>query len=194
MLKQLAIGLFALTMAVVAAGCSNGGGEAAEAETPAAAAPAAEGAAAEGAAAEQPAEEAPAEDAALEQQKAVNAIAIAEDKVNTLFHHDAAEDGTPLLNATTGTPEAAKELLLGYYDAAVADRILAHYISAPATDAGVVVNAEPFFTSSVVGVAPADLTIEGSKADGFAVTTKDNVKYTLKWNEEKGRYLVMNIE
>ncbi|HZG86919.1 hypothetical protein [Paenibacillus sp.] len=188
MMKKAAIGLFALTMAILAAGCSNGGGEATEA------APAAEAPAAEGAASEQPAEEAPAEDAELERQKAVNAIAIAEDKVNTLFHHDAAEDGTPLLNATTGTPEAAKELLLGYFEPAVADRIIAHYISAPATDAGVVVNAEPFFTSSVVGVAPADLTIEGSKADGFAVTTKDNVKYTLKWSEEQGRYLVANME
>jgi len=185
MLKKFAIGLFVLMLALGAAACSNGGAETPAAETPAAEAPATE----------TPAEEAaPAEDAAVEQLKAVNAIAIAEDKVNTLFHHDAAEDGTPLLNATTGTPEAAKELLLGYFDAAVADRIVAHYITAPATEAGVVVNAEKFFASSVIGVAPEELTVEGTKADGFAVTTKDGVKYTVKWNEEQGRYIVANIE
>ncbi|HZG77639.1 MAG TPA: hypothetical protein VEZ72_17430 [Paenibacillus sp.] len=186
MLKKFAIGLFALMLALGAVACSNGEENGATEETPAAEAPAEQAPAAE--------EAAPAEDAAVERLKAVNAIAIAEDKVNTLFHHDAAEDGTPLLNATTGTPEAAKELLLGYFDAAVADRIIAHYVSAPATDAGVVVNAEKFFASSVIGVAPEELTIEGSKADGFAVTTKDGAKYTVKWSDEQSRYIVANIE
>ena len=185
MLKKFAIGLFAMMLALGAVACSNGEEKSATEETPAAKAPAEQA----------PAEEAaPAEDAAVERLKAVNAIAIAEDKVNTLFHHDAAEDGTPLLNATTGTPEAAKELLLGYFDAAVADRIVAHYVSAPATDAGVVVNAEKFFASSVVGVAPEELTVEGSKADGFTVATKDGAKYTVKWSEAQGRYIVANIE
>jgi Na+-transporting methylmalonyl-CoA/oxaloacetate decarboxylase gamma subunit len=185
MLKKFAIGLFALMLSLGAVACSNGEEKSPTEETPAAEAPAEQA----------PAEEAaPAEDAAVEQLKAVNAIAIAEDKVNTLFHHDAAEDGTPLLNAATGTPEAAKELLLGYFDAAVADRIVAHYVSAPATDAGVVVNAEKFFASSVIGVAPEQLTVEGTKADGFAVTTKDGAKYTVKWSEEQGRYIVANIE
>jgi ABC-type amino acid transport substrate-binding protein len=82
-------------------------------------------------------------------------------------NHDALEDGTLILNPTIGTPEAAKDLLLGYFDAAVADRIIAHYITAPATDAGIVVNADAFFTSTVVGVAPEELTVAGSKADGF---------------------------
>ncbi|TLS51215.1 hypothetical protein FE782_15900 [Paenibacillus antri] len=186
MLKKFAIGLFALMLALGAVACSNGGEETPAAETPAVEAPATEATPAE--------EAAPAEDPAVEQLKAVNAIAIAEDKVNTLFHHDAAEDGTPLLNPTTGTPEAAKDLLLGYFDAAVADRIVAHYVSAPATDAGVVVNADKFFASSVVGVAPEELTIEGSKADGFTVATKDGVKYTVTWSQEEGRYIVSNIE
>ncbi len=185
MLKKFAFGLFALLLALGAAACSNGEDKEAAEQAPAVEAPAEE----------TPAEEAaPAEDAAVERLKAVNSVAIAEDKVNTLFHHDAAEDGTPLLNATTGTPEAAKELLLGYFDPAVADRIIAHYVAAPATEAGVVVNEQKFFASSVVGVAPEELKIEGDKAGGFTIATKDGAKFTVKWNEEQGRYIVANVE
>jgi hypothetical protein len=189
MLKKWLIGLFALSLAFAAAGCSGNKDTASETNEEAAAADA-ENSADNAAAEEQEDAEA---DAALELQKAFNAAAIAEGKVNTLFHKDAAEDGTPLLNKVTGTPEAARELLLEYFDAAVVDQILAHYITDKKIDEAIVVNAEPFFTSTLQGLKFEDVTVEGTK-EATTITTKDNVVYTVSWNEEAGKYIVTKIE
>lgn len=189
MLKKLLIGLFALSMALTAAGCGQENASGTNEEATADATTGSGGAAEE---------EAPAEvDPALELQKALNGAAMAEGKVNTLFHKDVheAEDGTvtPLLNLTTGTPEAARELLLGYFDAALVDEIIAHYVTDKTIEEGIVVNEEPFFTSTLQGLKFEDVTVEGTK-EATAITTKDNVVYTVGWNEEAGKYIVTKIE
>ncbi|WP_274364408.1 hypothetical protein [Paenibacillus thermotolerans] len=191
MLKKWLIGFFALSMALSMAACGQTNNDDADKA-------AVSGSVSEEAPADEPAEEASAEDPALELQKAFNAAAMAEGKVHTLFAKDTYEDEatgetTPLLNLTTGTPEAARELLLKYFDAALADQIMTHYITDKTIDAGIVVNAEPFFTSTLQGLKFEDVTVEGTK-EAATITTKDNVVYTVSWNEEAGKYIVMSVE
>ncbi|WP_199615352.1 hypothetical protein [Paenibacillus alkalitolerans] len=191
MLKKWLIGLFAVGLALAAAGCSGSGDNAAATNEEQASESAENTDNAEGAAGEEPAAEEV--DPAIEYQKAFNAATIAEGKLNTLFHKDAAEDGTPVLNTVTKTSEAARELLLGYFEAALADQIIAHYVTDKTVDAGIVVNAEPFFPSTLQGLKFEDVTVEGTK-EATTIATKDNVVYTVSWNEEGSRYIVTKIE
>jgi hypothetical protein len=191
-MKKLLIGLFALSLALAAAGCSgNSEKPEAGADTGAAVEEQAPADAAAEPATEQAAD--PEADAQLEKMKAFNAAQMAEGKLHTLFHKDTAEDGTPVLNAVTGTPEAAKELLLGYFDAAVADQIIAHYVTDKTTDAGIVVNAEPFFPSTLQGLKFEDVTVDGTK-EATTIATQDNVVYTVSWSDDAGRYIVTKVE
>lgn len=130
----------------------------------------------------------------MDKQVAYNSAKIAEDKVNTLFHKATTADETaPILDPATGTPEKAKELLVGYLDAALVDKIMAHYITDKKDGDNVIVNSEPFFAASLMGTTFADASVDGDKEE-FTVTTKDNGVYTVKWLEDGEKYIVTNYE
>jgi hypothetical protein len=135
----------------------------------------------------------------MDKQIAYNDARVAVDKVKTLFHKTTAKDGTPILDPSTGGQEKAKELLLGYFDAPLVDNIMKHYVTDQMVDNNVVLNkgedgaAVPFFNPSIVDTTFDTVKVEGSKEE-FKITTPENKVYTLKWQEDKGRYIITNFE
>ncbi|TYP69557.1 hypothetical protein [Paenibacillus methanolicus] len=133
-------------------------------------------------------------DAEKAKQKAYTAAKIAEDKVRTLFGKATLEDGTPILDPVTGTAEKAKSLLANYFDPALADAIVAHYVTDKKSGESTLVNAEPFFAASILATKSAeDVQIDGEN-DTYAVTTADGGVYTLKWDGAKSKYIVTGYE
>lgn len=116
------------------------------------------------------------DNALTEQDKelAYTFLQMGEDRVKTVFHHDQAEDGTPLLNASFKTKEDAAGALASYFDQTTADTIVSHYWTDQQNGGGIVVNKDPFFTSPVIGTDVKDADVSG---------TKKLVKITLKTGE-----------
>ncbi|MFC4102130.1 hypothetical protein [Paenibacillus xanthanilyticus] len=136
--------------------------------------------------------QAPDEDKA--KRKVYTTAKIAEDKVRTLFGKATLEDGTPILDPVTGTAEKAKSLLANYFDPALADAIVAHYVTDKKSGESTLVNTEPFFAASILATKNAeDVQIEGEN-DTYTVTTADGGVYTLKWDDAKSKYLVTGYE
>lgn len=135
----------------------------------------------------------------MDKQIAYNDARVAVDKVKILFHKTTAKDGTPILDPATGGTEKAKELLLDYFDASLVDKIMAHYVTDQIVDNNVILNkgedgaAVPFFNPSIIDTTFETVKVEGNKEE-FKITTPENKVYTLKANEEKGRYIVTNYE
>ncbi|WP_152392788.1 hypothetical protein [Paenibacillus guangzhouensis] len=135
----------------------------------------------------------------MDKQIAYNDASVAVDKVKVLFHKTTAADGTPILDPATGGRDKAKELLLGYFDAPLVDKIMAHYVTDQTVEDNVVLNkgedgsAVPFFNPSLIDSPFNAVKVEGSKEE-FKITTPENKIYTLKWQEDKGRYIVTNYE
>jgi len=135
----------------------------------------------------------------MDKQIAYNDASVAVDKVKVLFHKTTAADGTPILDPKTGGRDKAKELLLGYFDAPLVDKIMAHYVTDQTVEDNVVLNkgedgaAVPFFNPSIIDSTFDAVKVEGSKEE-FKITTPANKIYTMKWQEDKGRYIVANYE
>lgn len=128
---------------------------------------------------------------AQDKGRVYTAIRIAEDKVNSLFHKEVAEDGTTPVLDPTFTKESAIELLSKYYDKAIAEAIVNHYITDKTVDDGkIVVNAQKYFDPSALDLKVEDVTVEGTKSEVKA-KTKDGVTYELKAKD--GGFLITNI-
>jgi hypothetical protein len=124
--------------------------------------------------------------------KIYNTARVAEGKVNDVFHHDVAADGTtPVLNASFPDEASAVEFLSKYYSANVANEIYSYYATGEQTPEGqVIVKADPFFTSSLLATTIGDVKIEGD-ANTATITTNENVVYTLDQQDDK--YIVTDI-
>ncbi|OCA91236.1 endonuclease [Bacillus sp. FJAT-27225] len=124
--------------------------------------------------------------------KMYNAVRLGENKVDTVYAHDAAEDGTPVLNATFADEAAAETFLTKYYSEDVAKQITTHYSTGQKTDKGqIIVKEEPFFSKSITETTQDDVTIEGDAKKG-TVKTKDGVTYTVE--QKDNSYVVTKVE
>lgn len=124
--------------------------------------------------------------------KMYNAVRMAENKVDTVYAHDAAEDGTPLLNATFADEAAAETFLTKYYSEDVAKQISEHYATGEKTDKGeIIVKADPFFANPISATKQSDVTIEGDANKG-TIKTKEGVTYTVELKD--GQYIVTGVE
>ncbi|MFB9331102.1 hypothetical protein ACFFSY_34645 [Paenibacillus aurantiacus] len=133
-------------------------------------------------------------DAEKAKLKVYTSAKIAEDKVHTLFGKATLQDGTPILDPITGTAEKAKSLLANYFDPALADKIVTHYITDKKSGESTLVNVEPFFAASILATKSAEeVQIEGEN-DTYTVTTADGGVYTLTWDASKSKYLVTSYE
>ncbi|ANE47781.1 hypothetical protein SY83_17505 [Paenibacillus swuensis] len=133
------------------------------------------------------------EEVAKTNQVAYNAVKVAVVKVNALFHHDvAADETTPVM--TSKTKEDAKEILDGYFDGALSDAIITHYVTDKKAEDRVVVNAEPFFKQELLASKFEDVTVEAGEEDEHVVTTKDAGKFTVKHVEDGDKFIVTKYE
>ncbi|WP_316571878.1 endonuclease [Neobacillus sp. YIM B06451] len=125
--------------------------------------------------------------------KMYNAVRLAENKVDTVYAHDTAEDGeTPILNATFADEAAAETFLTKYYSEDVAKQISEHYATGEKTDKDqIIVKAEPFFAKSITGTTLDDVTIEGDANKG-TVKTNEGVTYTVELKD--GQYVITSVE
>jgi hypothetical protein len=125
--------------------------------------------------------------------KMYNATRVAEGKVNDVFHHDVAADGTtPVLNASFPDEAAALEFLSKYYSEDVAKEVYTHYATTEQTPEGqVIVKADPFFVTPLQATTLEDVTIEGD-ANAGTITTADNVVYNVELQDDK--YIVTGIQ
>ncbi|MBB3110217.1 hypothetical protein FHS18_002284 [Paenibacillus phyllosphaerae] len=129
-------------------------------------------------------------DAAKEKQIAYTAAKQAEDKVYMLFSKTVLEDGTTVLDATTGMPEKAKALLANYFDESMTAKVMDHYITDQKNGDQVVTNAAPFFSASILATKSSDEVAIEQDDDTFTITTPDGGVFTLRWNKDLDRYLV----
>lgn len=125
--------------------------------------------------------------------KMYNAVRLAENKVDTVYAHDTAEDGeTPILNATFADEAAAETFLTKYYSEDVAKQISEHYATGEKTDKGeIIVKADPFFPNPISSTKQSDVTIEGDAHKG-TIKTKEGVTYTVELKD--GQYIVTGVE
>jgi hypothetical protein len=128
----------------------------------------------------------------LDKQKAYGAVRLAEEKVFIEFQKNKAKDGTPLVDAVTNDKEKAKALLTGYFDPALADKIIAHYWTDKQVDGLTAVNKTPFFPVSILPTTFADVTVEGTK-QSMKLTTKDGGLFTVVWSEPDKTFKVSDI-
>ncbi|WP_438444373.1 hypothetical protein [Gorillibacterium sp. sgz5001074] len=123
------------------------------------------------------------------------AVRLAEEKLTILFH-TAMKDDKPILNAVIANDkEKAAKFLNAYFDPALTEKILSHYLTADKTaDGAIIVNSKLFFPVSVLTSAPTkdDVTFEGTAAEVKITTKKDNVLFTVKKNAE-GKYIVADV-
>jgi hypothetical protein len=125
--------------------------------------------------------------------KMYNAARVAEGKINDVFHHDVAEDGTtPIINASFPDEASATEFLTKYYSEDVAKEIYTYYATGEQTAEGqVIVKADPFFAAPLQATTIEDVTIEGD-ANAATITTADNVTYNVELQDDK--YIVTGVQ
>jgi hypothetical protein len=125
--------------------------------------------------------------------KMYNAARVAEGKVNDVFHHDvAADETTPVLNASFPDEASAVEFLSKYYSEDVAKEIYTYYATTEKTPEGqVIVKADPYFTAPLQATTLEDVTIKGD-ANAGTLTTADNVVYNVELKDDK--YIVTGIQ
>ncbi|HLO11902.1 MAG TPA: endonuclease [Pseudoneobacillus sp.] len=125
--------------------------------------------------------------------KMYNAARVAEGKVNDVFHHDvAADETTPILNASFPDEASATDFLSKYYSEDVAKEIYTYYATGEKTaDGQIIVKADPFFTPSLLETTLEKVTIEGD-ANKATITTAENVKYTVELQDDK--YIITGVE
>lgn len=175
MLKKIALTALLVSAVAVTAACSKEDNGAAASPTPTAAATAA--------ASENP-------DAY--KLSAYTSVRLAEEKLDILFH-SVKKDEKPVMNALIANDkEKAAKFLNAYFEPALTDKILTHYLTTEKTaDGSAIVNAAKFFPVSIIAAAPTkdDVTYEGTPAEVKITTKKDNGFFTIKKNAE-GKYLV----
>lgn len=120
-----------------------------------------------------------------EQMKAYLVLRLAEEKVNGLFHEKKSKDGKAILNPLQGSKEVAETFLKAYFDDAMTNKLLTHYLTEEKADNSIVVKADKFFAKAILDTTKADVTMEGSKDGVVTITTKDGAKYTLKNTGDK---------
>ncbi|HYK72628.1 MAG TPA: endonuclease [Pseudoneobacillus sp.] len=125
--------------------------------------------------------------------KMYNAARVAEGKVNDVFAHDvAADEETPILNASFPDEASAVAFLSKYYSEDVAKEIYTYYATGEKTEEGqVIVKADPFFTTTLLDTTLEDVTIEGD-ANKATVKTPENVTYTVELVDNK--YVVTGVQ
>lgn len=125
--------------------------------------------------------------------KMYNAARIAEGKVNDVFHHDvAADETTPILNASFPDEASAVEFLSKYYSEDVAKEIYTHYATGEQTAEGqVILKADPFFSTPLQATTSEDVTIEGD-VNAATITTADNVVYHVELQDDK--YIITKVQ
>lgn len=172
-LKQTAAGVILLTMMVTGAACSPGTKNANPSPAPAASA-------------------APSPQASAESQDATNmkgyiGARIAQEKVGYLFGEAKAKDGKLILNPVAAdSKEKAVKFLSSYFDAAMADKLTAHYLTEQQADGAIITNTAPFFPTDLLATTKADITFDGANtSDTVKFTTKDGVTYTTKKVNDK---------
>jgi|GEM_PF-5117270 len=171
-LKKTAAGLVLLTMMITGAACSSAPKQAAS-PAPTAAASAAP-------------------QATTESQDAVNlkgyiAARIAEEKAEYLFTEAKSKDGAFILNPVAAdSKEKAVKFLSSYYDAAMADKVAAHYLTDQTADGAIVTNKTSFFPTNLLGSKKEDITFDTANTkDQVKFTTKDGVTVTAKKVNDK---------
>ncbi|MEV3335853.1 hypothetical protein ABNC15_12300 [Paenibacillus larvae] len=117
---------------------------------------------------------------------------LAEEKVNTLFHEKKV-DNNPVLNPAYGDKQRAVDSLGKYYDTALANQIVDHYLTDQKQGEAIVVKTDKFFQPSIIENKKEDIKFDDkSNADEVTFTTKDNLTYVMK---KKGdTFIVMNVE
>ncbi|MBT2688062.1 endonuclease [Bacillus sp. ISL-47] len=127
-----------------------------------------------------------------EKSKFYNSVRVAELKVNEVFHKEvAADEKTPVINASFSDEESAVSFLSKYYSPDLAKDIYTHYATENNTEDGqMIVNEEPYFSPSVLDTEKEDAEIEGDKNKASVKT--ENITYQLELQES--RYMVTSIE
>ncbi|AVF27211.1 hypothetical protein ERICIV_02988 [Paenibacillus larvae subsp. larvae] len=117
---------------------------------------------------------------------------MAEEKINILFHEKKV-DNKPVLNPAYGDKQRAVDFLGKYYDTALANQIVDHYLTDQKQGEAIVVKTDKFFQPSIIENKKEDIKFDDkSNADEVTFTTKDNLTYVMK---KKGdTFIVMNVE
>lgn len=125
--------------------------------------------------------------------KMYNAIRVAEGKANEVFAKETVsdEDDTPVINSSFPDEASAVAFLSKYYSEEVAKEMYAHYATDQKTDDDrMIINAEPFFASSILETTQEDVTIEG---DANKATVKaTDVTYEVELKDDK--YIVTSVQ
>ncbi|MBP1963628.1 hypothetical protein [Paenibacillus aceris] len=172
-LKKTAAGVILLTMMVTGAACSS-----APKNTTTSPAPTTSAAASP--------------QATAETQDAVNmkgyiSARIAQEKVGFLFGEAKSKDGKLILNPIAAdSKEKAVKFLSSYFDAAMADKLAAHYLTEQKADGAIVTSPAEFFPTNLLNTSKADITFDAANtADQVKFTTKDGATYTTKKVNDK---------
>ncbi|MZQ85020.1 hypothetical protein GQF01_23175 [Paenibacillus sp. 5J-6] len=172
-LKQTAAGVLLLTMMVTGAACSSAPKNTGTSPSPSASAAASP-------------------QATAETQDAVNmkgyiGARIAQEKVGFLFGEAKSKDDKFILNPIAAdSKEKAVKFLSTYFDAAMADKLAAHYLTEQEADGAIVTNPTSFFPTNLLDTTKADVTFDkANTADQVKFTTKDGATYTTKKVSDK---------
>ncbi|MFC3846669.1 hypothetical protein ACYEXS_35205, partial [Paenibacillus sp. MAH-36] len=171
-LKQTAAGVILLTMMVTGAACSS------PKNTATSPSPSASAAASP---------QATAETQDTINMKGYIGARIAQEKVGFLFGEAKSKDGKLILNPIAAdSKEKAVKFLSSYFDAAMADKLAAHYLTEQQADGAIVTNPTSFFPTNLLDTTKADVTFDtANTADQVKFTTKDGATYTTKKVNDK---------
>lgn len=124
--------------------------------------------------------------------KMYNSVRIAELKVNEVFHKETAVDGeTPIINQNFAEENSAVEFLTNYYSEDIAKDIYAHYATDNKTAEGqMIINAEAYFTPSILDSTIESVTIEGNESKA-TIKTSENMTYQVELVD--GKYIITSI-
>ncbi|GLB58344.1 endonuclease [Cytobacillus sp. NCCP-133] len=127
-----------------------------------------------------------------DKSKFYNSVRVGELKVNEVFHKEmAADETTPVINASFADEQSAVAFLAKYYSKDVAKEIYTHYATNQKTEDGeMIVNEEPYFSPSVL-----DTTMEEAEVSGdLNEATVKAGKYSYQLELLDSGYLITNIE
>ncbi len=115
------------------------------------------------------------------------AARIAEEKAEYLFAEAKSKDGGFILNPVAAdSKEKAVKFLSNYYDAAMADKLAAHYLTDQTADGAIVTNKTSFFPTNLLDSKKEDITYDTANTkDQVKFTTKDGVTVTTKKVNDK---------
>ncbi|MFE8696854.1 endonuclease [Cytobacillus sp. FJAT-53684] len=125
--------------------------------------------------------------------KMYNSVRVAELKVNEVFHKElAADEETPIINASFSDENDAIAFLSKYYSEEVAKDIYTHYATGEKTAEGqMIINAEAYFNPSFLDTNQETVTIEGDE-NKATIKTAENVSYQIELKD--GKYIITSVE